>query len=125
MHTNRTAWRIAILVTVVLALASVSAAQHISLHVSPVTSMEPADIRIEVLVPRDALNRAVRVEASSGAFFSSSEHQLDGQDSAALNEFTFAALPAGTYEVSALVLDASGRVRSVARDRIIVMPRGR
>lgn len=124
MNTKRTAWTVAILAAVILALAPAGAKERITLRVSPETAMAPADVRIEVLVPRDPSNRTVRVVADSGAFYSSSDHQLDGGKAAALHDFTIAALPAGTYEVSATVLDGDGRVLSKAADRVIIMSPG-
>ena len=107
----------------ILAFAPVSASESISMKVLQDGRFEPANVFIQVRVPQDASNATIRVQADSGAYFSSSENQLDGADAASLNEFEFEGLPAGTYEIKAFVVDAKGHLRGMTRDVIIISAR--
>jgi hypothetical protein len=53
--------------------------------------------------------RALIVELDSVAFFRSSFIQLDGEAARTSHVFEFAALPAGRYDVSAVLIRTSNR----------------
>jgi hypothetical protein len=94
-----------------------------NIRVTPATSLEPANVAVEVAVERHADNRLLTVVVDSGKFYWSSERQLEGQDGPYLSVFTCRELPAGEYVVHASVVAANGRVRATARNRIIVTSR--
>ena len=94
-----------------------------NIRVTPATSLEPANVAVEVAVERHADNRVLTVVVDSGSFYWSSERQLDGADGPYLSVFTCRELPAGEYAVQVSVVAANGRVRATARNRIIVTSR--
>ena len=113
-------------ISAVLLLISSSAAADrgiANIRVTPATSLEPANVAVEVAVERHADNRLLTVVVDSGSFYWSSQRQLDGQDGPYLSVFNCRELPAGEYAVQVSVVAANGRVRATARNRIIVMSR--
>jgi hypothetical protein len=94
-----------------------------NIRVTPATSFEPANVSVQVEVQRHADNRLLTVVVDSGAFYWSSERQLDGQDGPYLSVFNCRELPAGEYAVQASVIGTDGRVRAKARNRIVVISR--
>jgi hypothetical protein len=94
-----------------------------NIRITPATSMEPANVAVEVAVERHADNRLLTIVVDSGSFYWSSERQLEGQDGPYLSVFNCRELPAGEYAVQASVVAANGRVRATARNRIIVISR--
>jgi methionine-rich copper-binding protein CopC len=110
----------------VLLLISASAAADrgiANIRVTPATSLEPANVSVQVAVERHADNRRLTIVVDSGSYYWSSERQLDGQDGPYLSVFNCRELPAGEYAVQASVVGQDGRVRATARNRIIVMSR--
>ena len=113
-------------ISAVLLLISPSAAADrgiANIRITPATSLEPANVSVQVAVARHADNRLLTVVVDSGSFYWGSERQLEGQDGPYLSVFTCRELPAGEYAVQASVVGADGRVRATARNRIIVMSR--
>jgi hypothetical protein len=113
-------------ISAVLLLISPSAAADrgiANIRVTPATSLEPANVSVQVAVERHADNRLLTVVVDSGSFYWSSERQLDGQEGPYLSVFNCRELPAGEYAVHVSVVAANGRVRATGRNRIIVMSR--
>src|SRR5262245_29843268 len=81
----------AILISQFPLLTAVKAAEGVSIHVWPATSIEPCDLHIQVLVDRKPENRWIRVTAESPSYFGSSEAQLDGEHSERLRIIRFRA----------------------------------
>ena len=81
---------------------------------------EPADIRLQIRIEPDHANRALAVELTSEGYSTSSVKELDGADAAIWRELTYSAVPAGEYDVTAVVYrpDAS-HWRSTARVTVI------
>ncbi len=118
--------RVLTTISAVLLLISPSAGADrgiANIRVTPATSLEPANVAVQVAVERNADNRVLMVVVDSGSFYWSSERQLDGKDGPYLSVFNCRELPAGEYAVQASVVGANGRVRATARNRIIVMSR--
>lgn len=110
----------------VLLLISPSAAADrgiANIRVTPATSLEPANVSVQVAVERHADNRRLTIVVDSGSYYWSSERQLDGQNGPYLSVFNCRELPAGEYAVQASIVGQDGRVRATARNRIIVMSR--
>ena len=110
----------------VLLLISASAAADrgiANIRVTPATSLEPANVSVQVAVERHADNRRLTIVVDSGSYYWSSERQLDGQNGPYLSVFNCRELPAGEYAVQASIVGQDGRVRATARNRIIVMSR--
>jgi len=100
-----------------------SAAATVKIRVSPATAYAPATLLVQVLVEHSEDNRAVRVVADSGSYFSSSEVQLDGVDAPGARSVTFHNLPAGDYELRGELLGINGKVRGMARASAFIMGR--
>jgi methionine-rich copper-binding protein CopC len=94
-----------------------------NIRVTPATSLEPANVVLEVAVQRHADNRLLMVTVDSGAFYWSSERQLEGQDAPYLSVFMCKELPAGEYEVQVSIIGSDGKVRGRASNRILVVSR--
>jgi hypothetical protein len=113
-------------ISAVLLLISPSAAADrgiANIRVTPATSFEPANVSVQVVVERHADNRLLTIVVDSGSFYWSSERQLEGQDGPYLSVFTCRELPAGEYTVQASITASNGRVRGIARNRIVVIAR--
>lgn len=111
-------------VAVVLLLISTPAAADRAIariRVTPATSLEPANVLLQVTVERHADNRLLMVSVDSGTYYWSSERQLDGQSGPYLSVFNCRELPAGEYEVQASIVGSDGKVRATASNRIIVV----
>jgi methionine-rich copper-binding protein CopC len=110
----------------VLLLISPSAAADrgiANIRVTPATSLEPANVSVQVAVERHADNRRLTIVVDSGSYYWSSERQLDGKEGPYLSVFNCRELPAGEYAVQVSVVGPDGRVRATARNRILVMSR--
>jgi hypothetical protein len=114
--------RVAVVVAVlaVLASAPTKAKEMVAVRVSPNVSMAPATVRVVVTVEPDADNRQLELVADSGVFYTSSTVQLDGSKAPRLQSFVLKELPAGTYEVSARVIQKNGD-RHLASAEYMVM----
>jgi hypothetical protein len=95
-----------------------------NIRVTPATSIEPANVLLQVVVERHADNRLLMVTVDSGAFYWSSERQLEGEDGPYLSVFICRELPAGEYEVNASIIGSDGKVRGRASNRIVVVSTG-
>jgi hypothetical protein len=109
-----------VVVAVILASLTVNAETGLKVRVTPQVSMAPSDVFIYVFVERDPDNRLLRILAQSDDFSRSSDVQLDGEKSARLTTVRYPGFPAGSYEVEAVVIGASGR-RQVARASINIL----
>jgi hypothetical protein len=82
--------------------------------VSPVQSFAPSTLRVRVRLEPHDQNRKLTVIADSADFYRSSEVQLDGEQSPKTITIEFRGVPGGSYQVSSVVLDQSGRMRASA-----------
>jgi hypothetical protein len=104
--------------------AAAGAKDNLSMRVSPTISFAPANLVIQTRVEPDTANRGIEVVAESIDFYRSSEIQLEGDRSPRTVTFEFRSLPAGEYEVRAVVLGTDGVRRSLARSRVNVIETG-
>jgi hypothetical protein len=100
-------------------------AQEVSVHVTPHVCFEGGAVRTQVRLPRDAANRALRVEVDSGGYYSSSTVQIDGDAAPELHERRWLDLPAGKYMVTVLIVRASGETSGAQTSFTVVDPRTR
>jgi len=84
-------------------------------RVEPPAARAPSDVLIEAIVEPDADNRYVEVVIDSGAFFSSSRIELDGERAPRKKEVRFRKLPAGSYKVSVTLVGTDGRRGTAVR----------
>ena len=87
---------------------SSGAAERVSLRVSPTVAMAPASLATGEVEPADE-NRSIQIIAESDEFYRSSEVLLDGGRAARTNLFEFRGLPAGAYQVRAILKGVSGK----------------
>jgi hypothetical protein len=93
----------------------VSAAERITIAVSPLQSMAPTNLRVRVHVTPDADNRGLELSADSGSYYRSSWIQLDGKEAPQTITQELRDLPGGDYEIRGALLTApAARVRSRA-----------
>ena len=114
------------ILTAVLLLISTSAAadrEIANVRVTPASSLEPANVLLQVTVERHVDNRLLRISVDSGTFYWGSERELEGQGGPYLSVFNCRELPAGQYEVHASIIGSDGKVRATASSRIIVVSR--
>jgi len=99
------------------------AADSVNIRVWPATSMAPTSFTVRVIIERQAANRWIKVTVDSENYFGSSEGQLEGERSSRLRVVQFRDVPAGTYEVRAVVLDQNGDVIGAGQTTAMVIGR--
>ena len=80
-----------------------SAEDEVSITVRPAVAPENGDARLKVFVARNAMNRALMWEIDGTNYYRSSTMQLDGASSPSSYVFLVRNLPAGEFEIRALV----------------------
>jgi len=83
--------------------------QPLSLQVSPTMTAAPAFIRVRALVESNADNRSLEIVAQSPQFFRSSTIDLDGRNAPPLTVIEYPNMPPGFYDVTAVLVGASGK----------------
>jgi hypothetical protein len=78
------------------------------LRVTPQAAASPATIRVTAEVVPDEDNRELRLVVDATAFYSSSTVMLDGGEAPRTHSTVLKGLPAGTYEVRAVVVKSDG-----------------
>lgn len=91
------------------------------LSVTPEMAMEPAHVVVRALIEPDADNRLFSISADSGDYYRSSEMELDGVNAARASEFRYRDLPAGVYEVRAVLIGRNGQERASVRRTVTVV----
>lgn len=82
-----------------------------SVSISPVVAFAGADMKIVVRVQPEAGNRRLQLSVDGATFYASTERQLDGVDGARAHTFNLQELPAGDYQIVA-VLEGNDGLRS-------------
>ena len=90
------------------------AASRIEVSVSPRYGFEPVNLVIAVITERHSDNRILRVVAESENFLTSSDRNLDGEDSPRVARFEFREVPAGAYNIRATLIGPDGKTRAEA-----------
>jgi hypothetical protein len=113
---------IAAVTTIGLLIASGSgdASEKLMLRVTPNVSSAPSTVVVKATVARNADNRWLRIEAESGAFYRSSEVQLEGDKAPLITEIRLNNLPGGEYTVMAVLRDSSGGQTVVRRTAVVL-----
>jgi hypothetical protein len=108
----------------VLAATQLSdAGQPLILIVSPKVAPAPGYVRVSARIEPSADNRALEITAVSDDFARSSSVQLDGAHAPRVEVVDYANLPAGTYEVSVVLVGSSGKRAAASRFvQIVPMP---
>jgi hypothetical protein len=118
--------KVALLSLGMLALATVpsGARANLDMRVSPAVSMEPAFLRIQYVVDPHPDNRTVVITVESGDFFRSSEIHLEGDRAPRTSAIEYRNVPAGVYEISAVLAGRDGRERATAHRTLTVIGLG-
>jgi len=96
------------LAAVLLAVPVAAADAPVTVAVRPAVVFVGGDVRTTVRTPRDARNRELRVSIDAAEYYASTDVQLDGDSAAATHQFTWKALPGGSYRVEATLLREDG-----------------
>jgi hypothetical protein len=108
--------------TIGLLIASGSgvANEKLLLRVTPNVSSAPSTVVVKATVARNADNRWLHIEADSGAFYRSSEVQLDGDKAPLVTEIRLNNLPGGEYTVIAVLRNNLGEETIVRRTALVL-----
>ncbi len=107
-----------IVATVCLGLASAATldgGQPLKLEVTPTMARAPGFVSVRVTIESSDQNRRLEVLAESADFSRSSTVDLDGSHAPHIAVFEYAKLPAGLYQVNAVLIGADGRRAEVTR----------
>lgn len=113
---------LAALTTIGLLAASGSggATEKLMLRVTPNVSAAPSTVVVKATVTRNADNRWLHIEAESGAFYRSSDVQLDGDKAPLITEVRLTNLPGGEYTVRAVLRNNLGEETVVQRTALVL-----
>jgi hypothetical protein len=103
-----------------LASGSTGADEKLMLRVTPNVSSAPSTVVVKATVARNADNRWLRIEADSGAFYRSSDVQLDGDKAPTVTEIRLNNLPGGEYTVIAVLRNNLGEETVVRRTALVL-----
>ena len=106
----------AVVVGVLFLLAiPLDAGERLATRMWPTFAIAPGALRVRATIETNPGNRAIRIVADSPGFYRSSEIPLDGENAPRTTVVDFDSLPAGTYEVTATLIDAHDRLTAVQR----------
>jgi hypothetical protein len=111
--TRRTA-RLSLVALLAVMSLGVHAGEPIRVRVVPAFALNPADVSVETVIEPDARNRGVEVTLDSPNFFTTSTVALEGDRAPRVRKVVFRQLPAGSYEVSATLVQDRGARSKVA-----------
>ena len=100
-----------------------TAAEPISMTVSPLQSMAPTDLSIRLRVENIPDARSLKVVADSGTYLRSSEIELNA-DHPRTTLIEFKEVPGGNYNVLAVLVDGSGREIGRVQQQAVVVDLG-
>jgi hypothetical protein len=86
----------------------------VRIAVSPTIAFAPAFLRVRVHVEPNAANRTLTITADSDGYYRSSLIELEGGTSARTFFIEFKSVPAGQYQLSAVVRNSTGEHVGVA-----------
>lgn len=102
------------------ASGTTDASEKLALRVTPNVSSAPSTVIVKATVARNSDNRWLLIEADSGAFFRSSEIQLDGDKAPLVTEIRLPNLPGGEYTVVAILRNSMGEQTIVRRTALVL-----
>ena len=107
-------WGSIVMVSCLAGAMHVSAEEAVSITVRPAVATAKGNARVQVLVARNAMNRVLMWEIEGLNYYRSSMRQLDGASSPRSYLFVVRDIPAGEFEIRALVRRTDN---TVAMDR--------
>lgn len=106
------AWTLALTAAALIAQAGRAPAvaeQHLTIQVSPRVAPAPGRLRVSARVEPSDDNRELEVAAVSDSYSRLSAIQLDGTQAPRVSVVDYSDLPAGTYEITVVLLGTHGR----------------
>ena len=103
-------WASIVIVSCLGAAMHVTAQEAVSITVSPAVATATRNARVQVLIARNPMNRVLRWEIDGVNYYRSSTMQLDGASSPRSYVFVVRDIPAGEFEVRALVRRADNTI---------------
>jgi hypothetical protein len=100
------------------AAAPIGGSSRLTMQVSPTLAYAPARLWIYTKIEKNQENRAIEIIAESEDFYRSSEIELDGDRAPHKTTFEFRGLPAGVYDVKAVLKGVGGRALEVAEAQV-------
>jgi hypothetical protein len=97
------------------AAATLDGSDALRMQLSPSVTRAPALLTVRITLSAAADNRVLKVVAESPDFYRSSEIQLDGANTPPTSVFEFRNLPTGLYQVTGVLIGASGERAKVSR----------
>lgn len=92
---------------------------RLSIRVSPAMTMAPAFVIVRAVIESDQDNRALDVIAESDDFYTSSQVPLNGTQSPRTKEVRFEGLPAGSYQITAILVGSRGHRAAVSGTLVV------
>ena len=121
---GRPAWARLMMVAITLLATPALAGEPLDIRVPRHFSVEPATVVLDIVVERHAANRGMQVSVDSGEYYRSSLVQLDGEGAPRITRIQYANLPAGLYEIRAILYGPGDKPRAIASRSFEVMTRG-
>ena len=118
-HASRLA--ASILTLLLVSASQLDADRPVAIKVTPAVALAPAFLSIRITIESSAENRGLEVITESRDFFSSSQIQLDGEHAPRISVVNLEHMPAGTYEVTGILIGPRG-TRATASQRVMVSP---
>jgi hypothetical protein len=87
-----------------------SGSSRLAIRVSPTLTFAPAQLKVHTTVEPNEENRRLSIEVDSPAYQRASEIQLDGSSSQRTSIFELRDVPAGLYEVRAVLTGSRGPI---------------
>lgn len=89
--------------------AQTSHTEPLTIHISPMISLEPSIVEVTVRIAANPDNRALSVEVDGGDYYRSSTMQLEGDGEPVTQVIAYRSIPAGEYIVTVRLSDRQGR----------------
>jgi hypothetical protein len=97
------------------------AQEPVRIAASPTFAFAPALLRVRVRVEPNAANRTLTVTADSDSYYRSSLIELEGDASERTFFVEFKRVPAGQYQLSAVVRDGGGEHMAIATQGVSIL----
>ena len=97
------------------------AQEPVRIAASPTFAFAPALLRVRVRVEPNAANRTLTITADSDGYYRSSLMELEGDTSEKTFFVEFKRVPAGQYQLSAVVRNGSGENLAVATQGVSIL----
>ena len=101
---------VALLCALVVNTAHLRGGQRLAIRVSPTVAVAPAVLTVRTTIEPSDENRMLNLLVDSPTYHRSSEIPLNGKNAQRVSNFELKGLPAGVYEVRAVLVGQSGPI---------------